>query len=308
MSVPVAYATIIVIWSTTPLGILWSSETLSPVTAIASRMLLAAAFGYALLRLLKIDLIWSAKALKAYAASLLGVYAAMLCTYMAAGYVPSGVISVMYALSPVISNLLSRLIIGGGRLSRVRLLSFFISFAGLIAIFKDDWVIQENGWIGLLLLVLAVFMYSLSGVLVQKQNFQAHPLSITVGTLLLSLPLFALSWFLLDGDMPSIDWSSRSPWAVIYLAFVGSLLGFACYFYIIKELGATAVATVTLTTPVFALALGNILNGEAITSDLLVGTSLILIGLMMYYRSTESRIEEKMSVESEPVKTSVKTC
>ena len=64
----------------------------------------------------------------------------------------------------------------------------------------------------------------------------------------------------------------------------------------------------TLTTPVFALALGNILNGEAITSDLLVGTSLILIGLMMYYRSTESRIEEKMSVESEPVKTSVKTC
>jgi drug/metabolite transporter (DMT)-like permease len=289
MSVPVAYATILVIWSTTPLGILWSSETLTPITAITFRMMLAAIAGYAILRALNIALPWNIAALKVYSASLLGIYAAMLCTYMAASYVPSGIITVIYALSPVVSSLLSYFLIGNERLSKIHLLAFFISFMGLLSIFVDDWVVKDDGWIGLVLLLLAVCLYSLSGVLVEKQKYHAHPLSITVGTLLLSIPLFVLSWIVMDGEIPEVDWSSRSPWAVIYLALAGSLLGFACYFFIIKELGATAVATVTLSTPVFALALGSILNGESISLDMLIGTVFILIGLVLCFISKNQK-------------------
>ncbi len=199
----------------------------------------------------------------------------------------------IYALSPVFSNLLSHLLIGAANFSISRWMALVISFAGLVSIFKDDWVLFDDGWIGLLLLLVAVCLYSLGGVLVQKQNFSAHPLSITVATLLMSIPLFIISWFIMDGQIPSIDWSSRSPWAVIYLDIAGSLLGFTCYFFIIKELGATAVATVTLMTPVFALALGAILNGEAISSEMLVATACILVGLVLYYYSSNIRTLNK---------------
>ncbi len=84
MSVPVAYATIIIIWSTTPLGITWSSETLTPISAITIRMLIAALLGFVLVRALNIRLTWTLEAIKVYSSSLLGIYAAMICTYIAA--------------------------------------------------------------------------------------------------------------------------------------------------------------------------------------------------------------------------------
>ncbi|WP_156490526.1 DMT family transporter, partial [Oleiphilus sp. HI0086] len=83
------------------------------------------------------------------------------------------------------------------------------------------------------------------------------------------------------------------PWSVLYLAIAGSLLGFACYFFIIKELGATAVAMVTLMTPVFALALGAFFNGEHISEVMLIGTACILSGLVLYYWSASERKLDK---------------
>jgi len=285
MSVPVAYATIIIIWSTTPLGITWSNETLSPITAVSLRMSIAAMLGAVILKALGIPLDWTKQAFRTYAVSLFGIYGALLCTYSAAQYIPSGLISVLYALSPVISNLLSHLIIGRGEFSTSRWVAFIVSFSGLAFICADDWVMQDQGWIGISLLLMAVSLYSLSGVLVQREKFEAHPLSITVGTLLCSVPLFVITWFILDGNMPTLDWSSRSPWAILYLAVFGSLLGFASYFYIVRELGATAVAMVTLMTPVIALILGNTLNDEPITYQMMAGTACVLIGLLVYYQN-----------------------
>ena len=287
MSVPVAYATIIIVWSTTPLGIAWSNATLSPTAAVMLRMGLAAVIGFTLLKALRIPISWSPKALRTYAYSLMGIFIAMLCTYSAAQYVPSGLISVMYALSPVLSNLFAVLLLGKGDFSATRWVSFAISFVGLAVICLDDWVLHQDGWIGVVLLLMAVSLYSLSGVLVQREAYHAHPLSLTVGTLILSVPLFMLSWWFLDGEVPKLDWQSESPWAVVYLAIFGSLIGFASYFYIVRQLGATAVTMVTLATPILALVLGSLLNDETITLQIMLGTACVLFGLVLYYRNDQ---------------------
>lgn len=283
MSVPVAYAAIIIIWSTTPLGIVFSNQSLSPTSAVGLRMSLAAVLGYLMLRLFSIPISWQAKACRTYGCSLLGVYGAMTLTYTGAMYIPSGLISVIFALSPVVSNFLSAMLLGKGEFTPIRIVAFLVAFSGLAVICLDEWVIASDGWIGVCCMLAAVSLYSLSGVLVQRENYQAHPLSITVGTLIFSLPLFALSWWLVDGSIPRLDLSSISPWAVLYLALFGSLLGFAAYFHIISALGATAVAMVTLITPVLALILGAMLNNEAITTQMVIGTMGVLSGLVLYY-------------------------
>lgn len=285
MSVPVAYATILVVWSTTPLGIAWSNETVSPYAAIALRMNIAAVLGFVLLKCLRIELSWSRAAVRAYLTSLLGVYGALLSTYIAANYVPSGLISVMFALAPVLSNLFSVRLLGQGEFTSVRWVAFGLSFIGLSVICLDEWAIHGEGWKGLLLLMLAVTLYSLSGVLLQRENYRGHPLGMSVGSLLLSAPLFLLTWWVLDGVVPNFDMDSRSPWSILYLAIGGSLIGFMAYFYIVKERGATAVAMVTLVTPVMALFLGSILNEEPITNQMVTGTAGVLAGLLVYYQS-----------------------
>ncbi len=285
MSVQIAYASIILIWSTTPLAIAWSNETLSPEVAVGLRMVIAAVLGYGILKALGIPVSWDRKARKTYRYSLMGVFGAMMCTYQAANYIPSGLISVLFALAPVCSNLFSTLLLGKAEFNLERWFAFLLSFIGLAVICLDEWVVHEQGWIGVALLLLAVCLYSLGGVLVQREQYHAHPLSITVGTLISASPLFLLAWFFLDGQIPQLDWQSHSPWAVVYLSVFGSLIGFAAYFFIVRTLGATAVAMVTLITPVLALILGTTLNNEHVSLQMILGTGCVLAGLLIYYRA-----------------------
>jgi drug/metabolite transporter (DMT)-like permease len=204
-------------------------------------------------------------------------------TYFGAMFIPSGLISILFALTPVVSSLMAALVFGRGDFSRLGWLAFAVAFSGVVVICLDGLVLREDGWIGVLMLLAAVVLYAASGILVQREAYQAHPLAITVGALVLSLPLYLLLWWSSDGQLPHIDWHSRSPWAVLYLAVFGSLIGFMSYYYIIRVRGATVVSMTTLVTPVFALYLGHQLNGEQISSQLMVGSALVLSGLSVYF-------------------------
>jgi len=247
-------------------------------------MCIAAMLGFLVAKILKIPVAWSSAAFKTYAFSSIGIFGGLTLTYIAAQYVPSGLISVVFALSPLLTNLLTAGIVGKSDFTARKWLGFTLSFFGLGIICIDDWVINEGGWIGLGLLLLAVTLYSLSGVLVQKEKLSAHPLGKTVGTLLFSTPLFLTAWFFLDGNIPVFDPYTASPWAVLYLAIFGSLIGFACYFSIVHAIGATAVTMVTLITPILALVLGNIFNNESLTTQMIVGTIVVIYGLLVYYQ------------------------
>lgn len=283
MHVPAAYLIVVLVWSTTPLGIVWSGATVHPIMAAWSRMAIAAVLGWLLLRAMRIPLSWRGPQLRAYGYALLGVYGALSLSYIAAQTVPSGLISVLYGLSPLLSAVLAQWLLREPPLPVYRWVACFIALAGLGAIFLDDVAIGRDIIPGVLLILVAVLLFSYSAVMVKKTASPAHPLAQTVGTLLLSQPFFAVTWLALDGTVPSIDWSSTSPWAILYLAIFGSLLGFVSYYHVLRHLSASTVALVTLITPVFALYLGQWLNGEVISAALALGSGLILTGLGLFF-------------------------
>ena len=55
-----------------------------------------------------------------------------------------------------------------------------------------------------------------------------------------------------------------------------------CYFQILSRRPAATVALVTLITPVLALALGNLLNGESLGSMVLIGAAVIVLALSLF--------------------------
>lgn len=283
MHIPAAYLTVVLVWATTPLGLVLSGATLDPILAAGVRMLIAAVLGLGLIALLRIPMSWRGAALRSYGWALLGVYAALSLSYIAAQSVPSGLISVLYGLAPMVSAVLAQWLIDEPPLPVYKWLACLIALSGLVLLFWDDVAIGGDRLSGLLMLLVAVLLFSLSAVMVKKTDAQSHPLAQTVGTLVLSLPLFALTWWLLDGTAPTLDWGSPSPWAVLYLAVFGSLLGFVSYYHILRHLTASTVALVTLITPVFALYLGVWFNGEVLSAALLQGSALILVGLALFF-------------------------
>jgi len=283
MSIPAAYAAVVIVWSTTPLGVVWSSETVPPVMAALLRMSIAAAVGLLILKWRRIHLPWNKQAMHVYGCSVLGIFGAMLCTYLAARSISSGLISVLYGLSPLVSGLLAQRLLGDSSFTKMRWLATLVAVGGLVVICASDVVIGDDSWSGLMLVLIAVVLFSTSGVLVKRSGVSLHPFATTVGALLLSLPLFGVSLLLVDMPFLAVEWSTRSVMAIVYLALFGSLIGFVSYFYVLQKLAPSTVALVTLITPVFAILLGALLNGETVGLSLIIGAGCVVMGLAIYY-------------------------
>ncbi|WP_207062558.1 DMT family transporter [Motiliproteus sp. SC1-56] len=283
MPVPAAYLIVVLVWSTTPLAIVWSSEAVSPIMAALLRMALAAMVGQVLLWAWRIPLPLDRQALRGYGWAILGIYGAMATTYVASRHVPSGLISLIFGLAPIVSGLLGRLWLNERGFTPVRWLALLLAVIGLARIMSDNLLLDPGAYGGIALMLLAVTLFSASAVLVKGTGSQIHPLAQTVGALWGSLPCYLLTWWLLEGQWPDLAASGRSLWAILYLALFGSLLGFVCYFYVLKRLSPGTVALVTLITPAIALLLGNLLNDEAITPRLLQGGVMICLGLGLYH-------------------------
>jgi len=283
MQVPIAYLAVLLIWATTPLGIIWSSESINPTMAVLLRMLIAVVLGSMIIFIRNIELPWHKQAIRLYSYSALGIFGGMSFSYLAAEYITSGVLSLIFGLAPVFSAILARRILAEPKISIVKKIAMLLSFVGLAFVCADNFSFDGESIYGLVYILIAVFLFSLSGVLVKSISLAIHPMATTVGALLVALPLFLINWLLLDGSLDISQWQSRSIWATIYLGIFGSLIGFFAYFFILQRLTASTVALITLVTPIIALTLGAKLNNEVINSKLIFGALLVILGLAIYH-------------------------
>ncbi|NRA83662.1 MAG: DMT family transporter [Gammaproteobacteria bacterium] len=282
MSVIIAYLIVVLIWSTTPLGIVWSSESVSPTLAVLSRMVIALAIGGCILALTKTSLPTHRQALRLYCYSGGGIFAGMLLAYLATGYIASGMMSLIFGLAPIISGLLAQKILGEPKFSVIKRLSLLVSLSGLAVVCSDSLSLNTDSGVGLMLVLVAVFFFSLSGVMVKSVDININPMATTFGALSVATPLFALTWFISDGTLPVAQWQARSLWAILYLGIFGSLIGFIAYYYVLQKLPASTVSLITLITPVFALSLGGYLNNEPISLQLVIGAFCVVMGLSLF--------------------------
>ncbi|HEB81810.1 MAG TPA: DMT family transporter [Gammaproteobacteria bacterium] len=280
MSVPISYLSVILIWSTTPLAIQWSGHDVGFQFGVAARMFIGLVALSLLLRVMKIDFPWHRKAVRIYLISGITLYIAMSFVYWSAQYIPSGWISVVFGLSPIMTSVMASLILKDARLSGARLSGMVLGFVGLIVVFIEGMTISTAALLGLTGVLISAATQSLGSVLIKQQQPDFHPVAITAGSIVISLPLFALN-VAVDGGWPH-SLPLKPALSILYLALLGSAIGFPLYFYLLKKLPPERVAIVTLITPVTALLLGSFLNGEHISSKVWLGTALILLGLAIY--------------------------
>jgi len=281
MSVPMAYIGIILIWSTTPLAIKWSAEDVGFLFGVSSRMLLGALICISLMTILGRKLPRHRRALHAYMAGGLGVFGAMLCVYWAAQYISSGLISVLFGLTPIVTGLVAAVFLEEKAFTPSRILGIAFGLIGLSVIFAQRINLGEHLLQGVAGVLLAVVLHSASGVWVKSTGAKLSALEVTTGSLLFSAPLYVLIWLIFDGQLPAVI-SSRAIGAILYLGVFGSVLGFIMYFYVLKHMEASRTALVTLITPVLALFLGHQFNHEVLNAEVWLGSGCILSGMLLY--------------------------
>lgn len=283
--IPGAFLLVVVIWTTTPLAIKWSSEGVGFLFAVSLRMVIGLFGAWLLLRVLSLPFPWHREARMTYLSGALGIYLAMMLVYWAAQFVPSGWVAVIFGLLPIMTGLLAHFVLGENSLRPIKVVGSLLGLIGLVVIFWPDpqqhHPLDQATVIALLVLLLSTLVHAISSVWMKAINAAIPPLAITTGSLLFAVPAYLLSWLLMDGQWPD-GIPVRALSAIIYLGLVGSVVGFALYFFVLKAIGASRVSLVTLITPVGALLLGYWVNDEDLTRQILIGTALILFGLYCY--------------------------
>lgn len=275
------YGLLIFIWATTPLAIVWSVSDIYPMWALVLRFFIALPLAIAVLLILKIQFPINKIAVLSYITGSLSLIGSQIFTYAATAYLSSGLIALMFGLAPIMAGLIGRFGFQQ-KLAALQWLGMGTSIIGLamICLSGNQKHVQP---MGIIMMLISVFAYSLSIFLVKKINAVVQPIAQATGSILVStllaLMLLPFIWQYAPTQFPSL----KSLLALIYTVVMASLIAMFCYFKLVQNLKATTLSLTTVMTPMLAILIGAYLNHEQLSAQVFVGASIILFGLFLYF-------------------------
>lgn len=220
-----------------------------------------------------------------------GVLGNHLLTLFGLRYVGASTAGVLIGASPVVTALLSSLLVRDISFKKVAG-GCAVSFAGvaLVSGAGGDAPIGDHPWLGGTLVLLGLVSWALYSIGGRQVMERLSPLTVNWTTLLLSLLLqIPLLWtdqkMLLTGAsaVPVSGWL-----AVGYLIVFATALGQQAWLYGVQGVGPSRAGVFVNLIPVSALLLSALILGEAIGVREIAGILLILTGVWLVGRQTES--------------------
>ncbi|RZG69538.1 DMT family transporter [Acinetobacter junii] len=275
------YGLLVFIWATTPLAIVWSVSDLHPMWALVLRFFIALPLAIVVLFILKVRFPVDKVSILSYIAGSLSLIGSQIFTYAATAYLSSGLIALMFGLAPIMAGLIGRFGFQQ-KLALLQWLGMAVSIIGLGLICLSD---NQNHVqpLGIGLMIVSVFAYSLSIFLVKKINANIQAMVQATGSILVSTLIAILVvpwiWQYVPTQMPS----AKSLLALFYTVIMASLIAMFCYFKLVQNLKPTTLSLTTVMTPLLAILIGAFLNDEQLSVQVFVGASIVLFGLLLYF-------------------------
>jgi drug/metabolite transporter (DMT)-like permease len=157
-----------------------------------------------------------------------------------------------------------------------QLLGLVIGFIGVFILVNPQN--SETTLISSLSALLAAFFYSFSTVYIQRNSIATNKMVLIGWSIIFSaIIMLPVSAFYLPGKIPSISAITSAIW----LGAVSTGIGFIGYVRLIDKIGAVKTSTVAYFLPVFGIIWGAIFLDEVITSTIIIGCFVVLIGIYL---------------------------
>lgn len=281
MRIIFAYLSVVIIWSTTPLAIQWSSTSFSFSAAVMFRMVFALLICLVALCVTRKPLIKSSSDWLVFCVGALGLFPNMVLVYWAAQYISSGVMSVLFGVYPFLVGFFSIFILKENIFNRARILALLLATVGVVLVQYEHFHVGDNAVYGILAMLIATISFALSSVWLKSIGKTMEPLRQLTGVLLLATPCFMVCWWFMDGVIPqSID--MKSILAVAYLVIAGSVIGGTMFYIVLKQCSVLAISFITLLTPIIAICLGVVFAGEKHGYLAVFGCFMVMFSLALY--------------------------
>jgi O-acetylserine/cysteine efflux transporter len=199
--------------------------------------------------------------------------------YVGLGLGSGSMSAIAYQLSPPFTVLLAWPLLAE-KPSLTTSAGVVIAFAGVVVLAAGPGL-SANA-LPLLLVVGAAFAFAVSNVLTKRYGpFDA--LMLMGWSSLLTVPQVLLMSLLLEhGQLASLVAADERGWlALAYTIFIGGIVGFGLWFWLITRCSMCRVAPFGLLLPVFALTSSVLFLGDRMTPKLIIGGLLAICGVAM---------------------------
>ncbi|MGV3546104.1 MAG: DMT family transporter [Pedobacter sp.] len=280
----VALFAIAIVWGTTYLGIRIAVHTIPAWFVAGLRQVVASSLllGILLFRREFKWIGWKSLGRQVLVASLMIIVANGMTT-VAEETIPSGLTSLLTALSPIVV-FLGSLIFGLQKPSLRGFIGVIIGFSGVAFIFRDGIgdILDPNYKTGITYLAIAILGWAAGTIYTKKYTHKSSNIFLD---LFYQFAYAAVAQLIIAAIVsPNTnfnDWSLESLGAIVYLGVFGSVVGFFCYNYALKKVSATEVSILSYFNTIIAIFLGWLVLNETVTYDLLIATVLIILGVFI---------------------------
>jgi drug/metabolite transporter (DMT)-like permease len=199
--------------------------------------------------------------------------------------VPSGIAAVMMATIPAFMAISEIVILRTQRLTARLCVALLIGLAGVAVLVSRTLSFGDApiDTAGACALIVASVSWSVASALTRKLPLPAAK-TMSSGAQMLAGGIFLTTAAALLGEFHTFHLHSvsRTTWlALAYLIIAGSIIGFTAYVWLIHHESPTKVGTYAYVNPAVAVLIGYFLGGEPIGPRTLVGTTFVLISVVL---------------------------
>ena len=193
--------------------------------------------------------------------------------------VQSNLAAILMSTTPLSSTVLGHFYTTNEKFNFIKTFGILIGFSGILYLFSDSLLIDENNFISALLILLGSTCYVVGGVLtlkISKKKNENVTGSILIWATIILIPLVSFieqPWNL----TPRLD----STISVIYLGLVSTGIAWLLRFRILVNNGLIFQSQVSYLIPIFGTILSYIFLKELITTKVLI--SLIAVSVGIYF-------------------------
>ena len=202
--------------------------------------------------------------------------------------VQSNLAAILMSTTPLSSTVLGHFYTKNEKFNFIKTFGILIGFSGILYLFSDNLLIDENNFLSALLILLGSTCYVVGGVLtlkISKKKNENVTGSILIWAVIILIPLVGFieqPWNI----TPRLD----STVSIIYLGFVSTGLAWLLRFRILVNNGLIFQSQVSYLIPIFGTILSYIFLKELITTKVLISLIAVSVGIYFVKKADNKKI------------------
>ena len=205
--------------------------------------------------------------------------------------VQSNLAAILMSTTPLSSTVLGHFYTKNEKFNFVKTFGILIGFSGILFLFSDNVLIDENNFISALLILLGSTCYVVGGVLTLKISKKMNE-NVT-GSILIWATIILIPLVIFMEQPWNLELRLDSTISVIYLGFVSTGIAWLLRFRILVNNGLIFQSQVSYLIPIFGTILSYIFLRELITIKVLISLIAVSIGIYFVRKADYRKLFER---------------